>query len=256
MHKGSYIRSKSALWFLMTIFVPGLICMYWIVAIRQNPELAKSVTTSFMVTYYLTSTMFSALLISHMKDQVARYDIQQGQLSTYLLKPISYYFLRNLFDEVPYRIIQGGYGVIVVLVIAIIFPGFVVYEVSPLIILYTILSSILGYFICYTLEMIFGLIAFWLYDLRLFHSAYDVLFILLGGINMPLFLFPKFLENISLVTPFPSIVYVPTLLVSGKISELDAPMWLMYQVIWLVLTAVLYKATWTLGLKRFTAAGI
>lgn len=256
MHRGSYIRSRSLVWFLLTIFVPGIICMYWIVAIRQNPELGKTLSTSFMVTYYLTAVTLAALIVSHVKDHIARLDIQQGELSQYLLRPFSYYFHNILFEEIPYRAIQGGYGIVVISLIAFFFPSLIRYNLSPMLILFTILSMVLGFFVCFTLEMILGLIALWFYDLRLFHSAYEVLFILLGGWNMPIFLFPKQVYTAALFTPFPAVIYVPTLMLSGKITETEAPGWILYQIVWFLIIFVAYKLIWHFGLKRFTAAGI
>jgi ABC-2 type transport system permease protein len=256
MHRGSYIRSRSLVWFVMTIFVPGIICMYWIIAIRQNPELGRSLSTSFMVTYYLTVVTLAALIVSHMKDQIARLHIQQGNLSQHLLRPYSYYFYNIIFEEVPYRLLQGSYGVGMIVLIAFAFPGLLSYTKDPVMWVCALVSMILGFFVCFTLEIVLGLIAFWFYDLRLFHSAYEVLFILLGGWNMPLFLFPERLYQFALVTPFPAVIYVPTLMLSGTITLLDAPWWLIYQLVWLVAIFVTYKVIWFFGIRKFTAAGI
>ena len=256
MHRGAYIRSRSLVWFLMTIFVPGILCMYWIVAIRQNPALGKSLSTTFMVTYYLTVVTMASLIVSHIKDHVARQDIQQGEFSQYLLRPFSYYVHYILFEEIPYRVIQGGYGIVVITLIAIFFPNLIQFSLSPLIILYTVAAMSIGFFICFTLEMILGLLALWFYDLRLFHSAYEVMFILLGGWNMPLFLFPKAIYTAALFTPFPAVIYVPTMLLSGKISTVEAPLWLLYQMVWLVVILIVHAFIWRHGLRKFTAAGI
>ncbi|MFO0704268.1 MAG: ABC-2 family transporter protein [Patescibacteria group bacterium] len=230
--------------------------MYWIVAIRQNPDIGKSLSTSFMVTYYLTIVTVTALIVSHMKDHIARIDIQQGELSQYLLRPYSYYFHNFLFEELPYRVIQGSYGLGVIAVIAIFFPALLHYEFSFASIIATLLSMVLGFLVCFNIEMILGLIALWFYDLRLFHSAYEVLFILLGGMNMPIFIFPQTLYYVALMTPFPAVMYIPTMIISGKIPAIESVPWLLYQLVWLIVTYAFYRLVWYFGIRRFTAAGI
>lgn len=256
MNRASYIRSKSAVWFAMTIFVPGLICMYWIVAIRENPGLERTMSTSFIVSYYLTSVMFASLLISHVKDHVSISDIQQGNLSQYLLRPFSYYFYYMLFEEVPYRILQGSFGLVVIIAIANIFPNILKYEFSPFAIVATLISMALGFLICFTIEMALGLLAFWFYDTRLMFTTYEVMLILLGGINMPISLFPESIKLLAFATPFPSLVYIPTMIMIGEIKNIDIYMWLLYQSFWLVIAIFVFRFAWSNGIKKFGASGI
>lgn len=256
MHRASYIRSKSAVWFAMTIFVPGLICMYWIVAIRENPGLERTMSTSFIVSYYLTSVMFASLLISHVKDHVSISDIQQGNLSQYLLRPFSYYFHYMLFEEVPYRILQGSFGLIVIVAIANIFPNILRYESSLIAIMATLVSMALGFLICFTIEMALGLLAFWFYDTRLIFTTYEVMLILLGGINMPISFFPESIKYFAFATPFPSIAYAPTMILIGDIKSWGILVWILYQTLWLMVSVITFKFAWSRGIRKFGASGI
>lgn len=255
LRRGLYVRSRSVVYFMMSIFVPTLLCMYWVFALRDNPNLASQFRVEQIVSYYVVIVTLSALLISHMKEWIMREEIQQGGLSRMLLKPYSYYAFNALFHELPYRIVQGGYGVIIVGCLSIIFPHlFMLSDSLPLIGL-AMLSSVLGFFICHNIEQMLGFLAFWLYDLRLIHNAYDTLFILLGGVNMPLFLFPDFLERVAFLTPLPYIIYVPTLLFTGQAHPEAVSGYIATQMLWLIGTSILYQIVWRAGVKAFTAAG-
>ena len=255
MRKGTYIRSKCVVWFLMSVFIPSIICMYWVIALRDNPELGKLFSTSQIITYYITTVLLNALLVSHMKEHIMRYDIQDGALSRYLLKPQSYYWYNIIFNEIPYRIIQGLYGIIVIALIVVLFPGFFNLGHDKAFFMLGVISGIMGFFICANIEIILGLLAFWFYDLKLVHNAYEVIFIMLGGINIPLYLFPHFIEQIAFFTPLPYILYVPTLLLTGQVASSAIGSLMAQQTMWLAVTSILYLIIWKRGIRVYTASG-
>ncbi len=255
MRKGTYIRSKCVVWFLMSVFVPSLICMYWVVALKDNPQLSKLFNTSQIVSYYITIVILSSLVVSHMKEHIMQLDIQNGEMSRYLLKPQSYYWYNVVFNEIPYRFIQGFYGIVVMVIISILFPGFLSLGHDGTLLLAGVVSGIIGFFICANIEIILGLLAFWFYDMRLIHNAYEVVLIILGGINMPLYLFPHFLEQIAHFTPLPYIIYVPALLLTGQVAVSSVSELLLKQMFWLITTTIAYVFVWQKGIRVFTASG-
>jgi ABC-type uncharacterized transport system permease subunit len=257
MRRSWYIKSRSLVWFIMTLFVPGMICMYWLVAIKQNPQIAQNMTAGFTVTYYLTIVTISAFAMSHMKEHISRVDIQHGGMGVHLLKPFSYYFYYIIFEEVPYRLVQGGYGIAVIFVVSHIFPSFVNYHLSSEKLFFVGTSVMIGFFLCFTLEMVLGLFAFWIFEMRLIHNTYEIVFILLGGVNIPIFILPDIVQTLAFATPFPAVVYVPTLMLTGKISGTSAYFgWILYQLSWFGVAFVVYRVMWKWGLRRFTVSGI
>ncbi len=182
-------------------------------------------------------------------------DIQNGEMSRYLLKPQSYYWHNIIFNEIPYRIIQGLYGIIVIAIIVVLFPGFFNIGHDKAFFILGIMSAIMGFFICANIEFILGLLAFWFYDLKLVHNAYEVIFIMLGGINIPLYLYPHFLEQIALFTPLPYILYVPTLLLTGQVVGKAIGGLIGQQIMWLAVTSILYLIIWKRGIRVYTASG-
>lgn len=239
----------------MSVFIPSIICMYWVVALKDNPQLGKLFSTSQIISYYITTVLLSALVVTHMKEHIMQLDIQNGEMSRYLLKPQSYYWYNIIFNEIPYRIIQGSYGIIVMVCIAVFFPGFISLGHDTALLSLGFLSAGMGFFICANIEIILGLLAFWFYDLKLIHNAYEVIFIILGGINMPLYLFPRFLEQIAFLTPLPYIIYVPTLFITGHVTATTIPIMLTQQFLWLIGTSIVYQIIWKRGIRVYTASG-
>ncbi len=255
LRKLGYIKSRCVVFFIMSIFVPGIICLYWLVALRDNPDLAKVFTPTKVVTYYITIIVLNSLLVTHRKEWIMEYDIQNGGLSAHLLRPYSYYWQNLIISELPYRLLQAFYGIIVIAVVVICFPQIYVLSLHTGTLPLAVLSGIMGFFICANLEMILGIMTFWFYDMRLLYNAYDVFSIILTGINMPLYLYPHFFEQIAHLTPFPSIIYIPTLILTEQATRGSVPTLLVQQVVWLVLTTTIYKIVWKMGIKQFTASG-
>ena len=100
-----------------------------------------------------------------------------------------------------------------------------------------------------------GLLAFWFYDMRLMHNAYEVIFIFLTGVNMPIYLFPSFLQQVSFITPLPYVIYIPTLIITNQTSVGNTPVLLLGQLGWLLVTSAFYTIMWRNGIKIFTATG-
>lgn len=254
LRKLTYIKSRCVVFFLMSVFVPSLICAYWVIALRENPSLSSVFTPPKLVSYYVTVVLCNAFLVSHLKEYIMEYDIQQGRLAGYLIKPYSYYWLNIIISEFPYRLIQGVYGLTIIGAVLLLMPN--LYVLHPQMLPLVVVSGIMGYFICANVEMMLGLLALWVYDMRLMHNAYDVLFLIFSGINVPLYFFPSFLEQIAYFTPFPSMIYTPTVLATGQVTDERAIMLLASQVVWLAVTSLGYIVTWRSGIRRFTAAGI
>ena len=254
MHKGTYIRSQCVVWFLMSVFIPSVICMYWVIALKDNPSLGKLFSTSQIISYYITIVVLNSLLTSHMKEHIMHKDIQNGEMSIYLLRPHSYYW-HYIIEQLPFRIIQGFYGLIVIIGITILFPNFLNIGHDRAFFMLGLLSGIMGFFICANIEIVLGLLAFWFYDLKLVHNAYEVIFIMLGGINIPLYLFPHFLEQIAFFTPLPYVLYVPTLLLTGQVAGSVVSSLIAQQILWLIITSVLYRIIWKRGIRVYTASG-
>lgn len=256
IHRAGYVKSRSFVWFMMSLFVPGIICLYWVVALRENPILSRTINASSIVTYYVTTITLSTLLVTHMKEQIMRKDIQNGELTRYLLRPFSYYWYNVLFTEIPYRALQGAYSVGAFALLSILSPTLFSFSLSGPSFGISIISCVLGFFICSHIEMVLGLLSFWFYDLRMLHTAYEVLFIILGGFNMPLFLLPAFVSQIAFLTPIPSIVYIPALFITRHIPPGQELMYLGQQLIWFIVTTCLYLIVWNRGIRKFSAAGI
>jgi len=103
-------RSRSFVWFLIALINPLMLLLFWRGAILEKPDAYGQWNIPSIMSYYLLLIIAGAFLQVHIDEKIAYSDIQQGQLANYLTRPFSY-LLWNFFIELPYRVIQGSFGV-------------------------------------------------------------------------------------------------------------------------------------------------
>jgi ABC-2 type transport system permease protein len=217
----------------------------------QNNSSLEGWTLSSATGYYLLLILAPALLMAHPEIPVLRDDIERGELAGRLLKPLSYYWQR-FFHEIPYRLFQGGCGVIIYIVLTFYLGNFIEINFTlPKIGLIAILV-ILAYFIAFTFKMIVAIVAFWTTDIRGLHELIEVLIVIFGGFIVPINLLPSLLEKIANILPFSYIIYYPIIAIQGSLS-LDSLLKIIgIQLIWLVTLIILFKLTWKKAIRAFT----
>jgi len=211
-------------------------------------------TINNITAYYFLLTIANTFIISHVEGGVAESDIRQGDLVRYLLRPFPYYWIK-FFEEIPYRLLQGSYGVMLLLISIVIWGNFIKFSLSIEVLLLGIIMIILAIFISFSYKLSLGLTAFWLKDSKGLHSTLDIIAIVLGGVVAPLQLFPEMLQKIAYATPFPYIIYFPIMALQSKYPADILLRIISIQFFWLSLLLLINRIFWNKGIKIFTAAG-
>jgi ABC-2 type transport system permease protein len=226
--------------------------LFWLGAFHNKSQIGGW-TLNNITAYYFLLTIASSLLVSHIEEDISDYDIKQGDLVRYLLRPYSYYWIK-FFEETPWRLLQGFYGIILLAIFLFWLGNFLQlhvnvdwYFITP--------AIILAYFISFTYKMNLGLTAFWLKDARALHQVLEIIAIVLGGGVVPLELMPGYLKKIADLTPFPYITYYPITIFQGK-YQLDILLKIIgFQFLWLSFLLIARRVMWSRGIRSFTATG-
>lgn len=246
-------KSRNLVWFLVSLVNPLFLLIFWLGYYKsQGIELTGIVSTT--TTYYLLLVVIGALLTSHIETHVAYEDIMQGNLSTSLLRPYSY-VLANLLNEVPWRIIQGFFGIIIFIGILFIYPNLIQLNLNPWVVFSSVAICIFAYILSFYFKMVVGLSALWLVEFSGLSQLLEVITLIFGGFIMPLDFFPTILRNISNILPFSYMTYYPIISLQGKLNFNQFIEVLLMQGVWLIIFVVLYKFLWLKGLKKFTGVG-
>ncbi len=247
-------RLRSLVWFVVTFINPLILILFWRGALKGGQEIAPGWTLTTIVSYYFLVAITGAFLVSHIEEDISERDIQKGELVRYLVKPFPYYWIK-LFEETPYRILQGVYGIITLAVFYFYFGGFISLSKDPLTILLAVIIALLAAFISNTFKQTIGLLAFWITDIYGLYEVLYVIHIVFAGIVVPLVLLPSLIQTIANILPFAYIIYYPTIAFIGRLSYSELLRVIGIQCVWLGLLVFVYHRVWNAGIKKFTAIG-
>lgn len=228
--------------------------LFWKGATGGGKIIANGWSFSYLTTYYFLVIIGNAFLMSHIEEDIGVLEIQEGNLSPFLLRPFSYY-LTHLFDELPYRVMQGLYGIIS-LIIFFVFLNKSLMFTQPLIgIILSIIIAINAYFLSFTFKMLIGFMAFWLTEIKGLFEVLEVILTVFAGYLLPIALLPDWLSTIAYYLPFPYMLYFPIIAFEGKLASLELIKIVITQIGWLVILGIVCRTLWNFGVKRYSGLG-
>jgi ABC-2 type transport system permease protein len=248
-----YHRLRSLVWFFIPLMNNLTLILFWSGALKNTAPVANW-NMSYIATYYFLLTIAEALLSSHIEEDVASIDIQQGYLVRYLLRPFPYYWIKCI-EEVPYRLLQGSYGVILLVSFSFIFSNLIHISSDPIVLGMSAIIFVLAYFLSYTMKINLGLSAFWFIDSRGFFELFTIILIIFSGGIVPLHLFPAPVQTLSYILPFAYSGYFPIIALQGQLGVMQLFQVMGVQIFWLGCLLLLNRTLWNNGIKQFTAFG-
>lgn len=247
-------RGISFIYFILSFLNPLILLLFWIGVYKSTGIPHEQWNLSAVVSYYLLLMIASAMLISHIEDDVAVLEIQEGNLVRWLLKPFSY-FWDHIFAELGWRLIQGGFAIIAFVIFTFVFGSLVKITDSPIIFFFAIFIMVLGYLISFLFKMNLAFTAFWITDFRGLQQIVDVVVLVCSGFIMPLEFYPKFLQGILIWLPFPYSAYYPVASLQGRFDIHQLLQVIAMQLFWIGVLGLLYRIQWKRGVSSFTGVG-
>ena len=116
-------RLRSFIWFLNPLINALIMLLFWRGILHDSGGSIGAWNMSSITGYYFLLMIAGSFLVSHVEEEVAYRDIKDGNIVRYLIKPFSYYTIKFL-EEIPYRLLQGFYGVCVLFVLIALFGKF------------------------------------------------------------------------------------------------------------------------------------
>lgn len=247
-------RMRSFIWFVVTFINPLVMILFWRGALTGNKAIIPGWTLTTLTSYYFLVAIAGAFLISHIEEDISEYDIQKGELVRYLVKPFPYYWIK-MFEEMPYRLLQGIYGIITLTIFYIFFAKFITITTDPTSLVLATVIAILGFFISNTFKEILGLLAFWIVEVWGIFDVAEVLQVVFAGFIMPIALLPSAVKIIANALPFAYMIYYPVVAFIGRLTVRESLTVISIQFMWLIILNLLYNRVWSSGIKKFTAIG-
>lgn len=247
-------RSTAFVWFLLALFNPLMVLLFWRGAFTSGGTLLEGWTYSALASYYLLLVIANTLLISHIENEIARRDIQMGFLSNYLTKPFSY-VVHKFFTELPWRLIEGFFAIFALLFFVFVLRVHLRVTQEVPILLFAFVIAFLAHIVGFLFKMSLGLSAFWVTDYSGLMELSDVITVICSGSVMPLILFPGIWRTITMNSPFAYIVYYPVLSFLGKLSIAELHRVILGEFFWIAFFFFCFRWLWTRGVKKFSGIG-
>jgi ABC-2 type transport system permease protein len=248
-------RLKICTWGFVAAVTPIImICVF--TQYYRSGHAVPGYTFEEMLAYYL-SVVFISVWISGVAAQVTP-DIREGNLSNFIIKPMDYIYYRIPWEIGWYVISMIFAGLPLIFLIAIGNSDTVILILklfSNNIFLF-IPSLIMSYLISFFLSMIVGLLAFFITETNGLENLLEAVTELFSGKIVPLTFFPSTILTFIRFLPFGYIVYFPSQILTGKVSENNLVSGFFIQFTWVVILYLVTKLVWKLGVKKFSAVGL
>jgi len=241
-------RAQSVLW-MINGSVPLIMLMIWL-------QLAKGGTIGGYDTLTFAQYFLFMFLCRQATPTWVIYlldrGVKHGELTPHLLRPLHpvWHYAMEHWGEMAFR---------VPIVLPVVFVGLTVVDAWTMSLLINfpafLLALALAWIINFTVHLVVGMIAFWADNVLGYDTFVYQLYIMLGGVVVPVELFPATVQKILYWTPFPYVLDFPVRVIIGRALGADMLIGFGMQLFWVGLLLVLFALTWRAGLKRYSAAG-
>jgi ABC-2 type transport system permease protein len=245
-------RANLMMYLLYWLVSPVVYLAVWTTIANSNGSV-NGLTANDFIIYYITLLIVDQLT-SEITIHILAYRIQDGTLSSELLKPVHPILTNTLMNNIAFKALTFLVLIPVWLVLVLLFrPDF------SAVTLQTVLLAAPAILIGFAVNFLFGAtltcLAFWttrIYSLSEFFWAVRTLF---SGQFVPLLLMPPVIQKLADFLPFQYFIYLPIQIILGKVPVEAIASKYAIGLIWLVIFYVLFRWVWREGLKRFSAVG-
>lgn len=210
---------------------------------------------SKILTYVFGIIIIRALVLSARAMDVSS-DIAQGDLSNYLVRPISYFkywFTRDISSKA----LNISFAFFEFLILYLILKPPFYFQQNLAILGAFALSIVIAILIYFFLLFIVSSVPFWSPELG-WGSHFFVTIILiefLSGALFPIDILPLNVQSIIMALPFPYLIYFPLQVYLGKISGIFLIKGLYISLAWVFALFFTMKFVWKKGLRAYEGIG-
>lgn len=239
-------RGGVAVSVLFYAVVVSVLAGVWRVAAAANDGAVVGYTAVALTWYIATSEATTLALNARMIDELGA-DIASGAIAVELLRPASVLWVRvaaELGRALPRLCVIAPVGALLATLTAGGPPRWGALALAVPSIALALAANVVA-------QHAFAASAFWLRSAGSAWYLYQKLVFVLGGMLIPLEVFPSWLETAARLLPFRAMAYAPARLASGHLE----PVLLLEQVVWLAVLAVGAAAIFGAGERRLQVVG-
>lgn len=248
---GLAYRASGLIWIMTDLTTAITMPLVWAGATRGGP--IQGFSTSDFVMYYLCQLLLGSFITSHILWEVAM-EIKEGQFSSQLVRPISFFQL-TFFRNLSWRIIRTGLFLPMFIGLLFLYRGYL--AGAHIYVGWEFWASLmLGHLVSFTTVLAMSMIALFTQEAMSIFEIYYVPMLFLSGQLFPIAVLPGWAHTLAKVMPFYYTTGAPTEILVGRVSgEAILPV-LAGQVVWVGIAYAVAKLMWAKGLRHYTAVGM
>jgi ABC-2 type transport system permease protein len=245
-------RANLIMYILYWLVSPIIYLAVWTSIANANGNVS-GLTANDFITYYMILLIVDQLT-SNIIIHIFAYKVQDGTLSSELIKPIHPMLTGTLVNDIAFKSLNLIVLTPIWIVLALLFkPDFASVSMSG--ILLALPAILLGYMINFLLSGTITSLAFWTTRVYSIHEFYYACILLFAGQFVPLQLMPQLIQNIAKFLPFQLFMYLPIQIIQGHMKSNDIVQGYITGIIWLAVALLLFRWVWSEGVKRYSAVG-
>ncbi len=241
-------RAQSIIWLLGGI-MPIAVMFIWL-GLAKEGEVGSYTASDFAV-YFLSIYLvrqLTAIWVMRRLDS----DIRRGELSMLLLRPVSPLY-SYISDHTGEMLVRGPIISLVFILGILLTDNFHRLDIGNLLTFIPALA--LAWIIIFHLYYCLGLLAFWISNSMAFDPLLWALYTILGGVLIPLDLYPESIVSGLKLLPFASALDFPVQIILGRLDNFLLLIGFGVQLFWVVFLLVIRILLWNAGLRRYSASG-
>lgn len=232
------------------IFLPLVTLLVWLALIASGgrpPFSASEISVYYALVLLVKiwTSVWAGVFIAH--------DIRYGELSRYLLKPVSFLFFQ-IPNNLAEKFFKTLFALPVVLVLIILFNIDFTFVTLPNLLLF-IVTILFAAALNFLINICGGLAAFWMSETQSLRDGIDFLSMIFSGSIIPLAALPLTFQKFNLWLPFRYTLSFPIEIIQNKLMFTDIVIGLLFQIGWLFFVYYLFKHLWEKGIVLYSAYG-
>ena len=239
-------RVEIALWALSGI-IPFFMLNIW-----TNNNLNESINLSnVMLSRYFLSAFFVRQFSVVWVVFTFEEDALLGRISPYLIQPLNPFF-RYFAQHIAEQITRFPFAIIIALVFFLFNPESL-WLPSIGIFLMSCIATFFSFLIQFLMQSIIACLCFWTEKASSIERLLFIPTLFFSGLLAPVIAFPEYVKSWIYITPFPYLIDFPANLLSGNKTNIIAGF--LMQLLWISILFTIFKRTWSMGTKKYTAMG-
>jgi len=222
-------------------------------ALYAQGSVALDVSREQLIAYAVMGMLFTTFIVRGGCQFYITDKIRMGTIDSDIIRPVNmqwHMFMRD-FGEKGSRLVT--FLLPIALIFLVVSGTWIWLDIASF--LWLLLSVILAFIITFSINYLFGMLAFVTLNIQSISFVYGAIISFLAGQIVPLWLFPESIQRIVLLLPFRSIFDVPMSIYIGRLADAELYWAIAQQVFWAAVLLVLGQLSWRTVQKRIVSQG-